>query len=429
MSLLHSSSHPALTSSVDLFSLPPTNTTVDYSLYGEYQPVVNIQDCSSKIDFKIPANGAHYLDLFDSFLYLKVIVTNKDGTDLADGEDVSPVNCFLHALFSQVDVYLTSQLVSTSNNAYAYRALIETLLSCGDDHRLSQGGCYMSYYDTNGGVADDTNHGYKTRKNYIARSRKLELIDKLRFDLANQHRYILNDVSVTISLTRSPDAFALVTGTNKEFKIKILKASYYVRKQVLYPSIILAHQRLLEKGHVAKYPHKRTHVKYFTIANGNSGAVEENLFNGSIPARIVVALLSSSAFNGNFQENPLTFKHYDLRSIGLTVNNIPVPVQLNFDSDEYLLAYYLLFTSTGIANQDSGIGIERNAFKRTYPMFAFDIVQGTSNNALLDLNKSGSVRLELKFGKALPEALHCVIYSEHQGLLEIDKFRQIVNTE
>jgi len=287
----------------------------------------------------------------------------------------------------------------------------------------------MSYYDTNGGVADDTNHGYKTRKNYIARSRKLELIDKLRFDLANQHRYILNDVSVTISLTRSPDAFALVTGTNKEFKIKILKASYYVRKQVLYPSIILAHQRLLEKGHVAKYPHKRTHVKYFTIANGNSGAVEENLFNGSIPARIVVALLSSSAFNGNFQENPLTFKHYDLRSIGLTVNNIPVPVQLNFDSDEYLLAYYLLFTSTGIANQDSGIGIERNAFKRTYPMFAFDIVQGTSNNALLDLNKSGSVRLELKFGKALPEALHCVIYSEHQGLLEIDKFRQIVNTE
>jgi hypothetical protein len=105
MSLLHSSSAPAVTSSVDLFSLPHTNTTVDYSLYSEYQPVVNIQDCSSKIDFKIPANGSHYLDFFDSFLYLKVKIVNKDGTNLKAAEDVAPVNCFLHALFSQVDVY------------------------------------------------------------------------------------------------------------------------------------------------------------------------------------------------------------------------------------------------------------------------------------------------------------------------------------
>jgi|GEM_PF-6289935 len=51
MALLNSLSQPAIRGEVDLFSIPPTDTTTDFSMYSEYKPLVNIQDCSSKIEF------------------------------------------------------------------------------------------------------------------------------------------------------------------------------------------------------------------------------------------------------------------------------------------------------------------------------------------------------------------------------------------
>lgn len=428
MSLLHSDSPAAIRGEVDLFSLPATDTTCDYSMYAEYQPVVNIQDCDSRVDFKIIANAQHYLDLHDSFLYLKVQVVNKNGTNLAADAKVSTVNCFLHALFSQLDIYFNSQLVSTSNNAYPYRAYIETLLSYGNDYKHSQGGCFLFYPDTK--VANDnTNEGYKIRKEFIAKSENVEMIDRLRFDLATQHRYILNDINVTISLTKSPDSFSLIGEAGSEYKVKILKASFFVRKQVLYPSIILAHQRLLEKGEVAKYPYKKTDIKYFTIPQGNSSAVEENIFSSSIPSRIILGFVASSSFNGDITKNPFLFGHNNVTNVGISINNVAIPIhplQLNFNQEEYLLAYYLLFTATGIAGQDNGLHFDRRQYKDLYALFSFDIIQAANNNSLLTLDKSGNVRLELKFSTALPRAIHCIIYSEHQGLLEIDKYRQVV---
>jgi hypothetical protein len=431
MALLHSLSKPVVRGEVDLFSIPPTDTTCEYSMYAEYQPVVNIQDCSSKIDFKISSNGLHYLDLSDCFLAVRVKVINKNGNNLTTDSKVAPTNCFLHSLFSQLDVSFNSQVVSTSNNAYPYRALIETLLSYGTDYTNSQGECFLYYPDENTAL-DSTNSGVKKRQEYIKLSKELEMIDKLRFDIGTQQRYILNDITVNITLTRSPDEFALLGVSTEEAKIKFIRASLFVRKQILFPSIVLAHQRLLEKGEVARYPHKRTDVKYFTIPQGNASAVEENLFSGTLPSRLILFFVASSSFVGNISKNPFIFSHYNVTKIGLTVNNLDMPIhpiQMDFDNDNYLLPYYMLFTSTGIAGQDSGIRISREAYKSVYTLFSFDIVQATNSSSFLNLDKSGNIKLDIQFGKPLPEAVHCVVYSEHQALLEIDKYRQTIITQ
>src|SRR5690348_779035 len=154
MSLLHSSSQAAVRGEVDLFSVPATDTTCDYSMYAEYQPIVNVQDSSSKIDFKITANTQQYLDLHDSFMFVALQVIRRNGQNMDHTDIVSPVNCFFHALFSQMDVYFNSQLVSTSNNAYSYRAFMETLLSYGSDYKQSQGTCFLFYPDTAAALDD-----------------------------------------------------------------------------------------------------------------------------------------------------------------------------------------------------------------------------------------------------------------------------------
>lgn len=138
MSLINSLSSPVVRGQVDLFKVPPTDTTVESTFFAEFKPVVNIQDSDAKIEFRISGNSTQYLDLNDSFLFLTVKVVDKDGSNVTSN-DISTVNNFMHSLFSQVDLYINNQLISTTNNFYAYKAYVESLLSYGSDYMKSQG--------------------------------------------------------------------------------------------------------------------------------------------------------------------------------------------------------------------------------------------------------------------------------------------------
>jgi len=329
MALINEFSQPIIRGQAELFGLPPTDTTVESSFYAEYKPVVNIQDNDAKIDFRIVGNASQYLDLYDHFCLLRVKVVKGDGSDLPARADVSTANLFMHSLFSQCDVSINNQLVSTSNNCYMYKAYLETLLTYGRDYINSQGTCPLFYIDSNGGSLDPSNSGYKERQSFIEQSKPLELLDKLKFDIAYQHRYILSDTSVAISLSRSSEQFSLLypkPAANADIlnpKIKILDASLFVRKHILYPSIVLSHQKLLEQGHSARYPFKKSEVKFFSISKSSQSFIEENVFLGNIPSRIVLCLVPSKGFVGDYEVNPFVFPHYDLNYISLSVNNVP----------------------------------------------------------------------------------------------------------
>jgi len=106
MSLVHQYSNPVVRSQVDLFSCPPTDTTVESSFYSEVKPTVNVSNSSAKLEFRIIGNSSHYLDFADHFLYIKFQILSEDGTVLKLTDDVSVVNLTLHSLFSQVCISL-----------------------------------------------------------------------------------------------------------------------------------------------------------------------------------------------------------------------------------------------------------------------------------------------------------------------------------
>lgn len=436
MALINPASMPVIRGQVDLFSSNPTDTTVESSFYAEYKPAVNIQDSDSKIEFKISGNSVQYLDLNDSFLYLKLKVVAEDGTDLVKGDDVSCVNNLLHTLFSNCDVYISNKLIETSNNCYGYKAYIESLLSYGTDYIKSQGKCALFVKDTNGCVSNDTNDGYKKRQGFIVPTKIFELCDKLKIDVKNADRYILNNTNVQISLTRARDCFTLLYNqaasssvpppAPKNPVVRILDASFFVRKQVLFPSIAISHQKLLDAGNKAKYMYKGTNVKFFTIPAGNQSFTEENIFYGTLPTRIIIGLVNGAAFSGNYELNPFKFQPFGLNFISLTVNNIPLPIKalnVDFDKDQCLLPYYLLFPNIGISSQDAGIIVSRDEYKNGNCLLAFDLSQSDQWGAMV-LEKTGTVRVELQFSKALANSVNCVVYSENQKILELDNFRE-----
>jgi hypothetical protein len=120
MAFIHEGSCECASTELDLFSVPPTQTSVESGKYVEYRPVSTLQN-GSPIEFDIASSGDDYIDFANSYLHLKVKITRANGNNLADDDAVGPVNNFLHSLFSQVDVFLNGILVISSSNTVATR--------------------------------------------------------------------------------------------------------------------------------------------------------------------------------------------------------------------------------------------------------------------------------------------------------------------
>ena len=242
----------------------------------------------------------------------KLKLTRAYGANIAGDAQVGPVNLFLHTLFSDVDVSLNETSVTSSNNTYAYRAYIETLLSYGSTAKQSQLTSQLYYKDNAGALEeinpyndDAVNKGFVARSQFTNESRVVDMIGGIHSDLVFQDKYLLNDVVVRIRLSRNKDTFCLMSDAAATFKVKILDCKLYVRKVKISPSVFTAHNKALEGGN-AKYPIRRAICKTYTIPTANLDHTQENLFTGQLPTRIVVGCVDNDAFNGRFSKSRST---------------------------------------------------------------------------------------------------------------------------
>ena len=117
-------------SELDIFTVLPTQTSIETGNWVEYSPIASIAD-GSPIEFSVSGSEQDYLNAANTQFHVEAKITRADGANIAGDAQVGPVNLFLHSLFSDVNVSLNEMSVTSSNNTYAYRAYIETLLSYG----------------------------------------------------------------------------------------------------------------------------------------------------------------------------------------------------------------------------------------------------------------------------------------------------------
>ena len=435
MAFVHPQSCECMKSELDIFTVPPTQTSIETGNWVEYNPIATLDDGSS-IEFCVSGSGQDYLDAANTQLYVKARILNADGTAIADDAAVGPINLFLHSLFSDVEVSLNETPVTSSNNTYAYRAYIETLLSYGATAKESQLTAQLYYKDDAGAMEErnpynnhaDANKGFKRRGAHTNRSHSVDMIGGIHSDLFFQDKYILSDVGMRIRLVRNKDAFCLMAAAGSTFKVKILDCKLYVRKVKISPSVFIAHNKALEGGN-AKYPIRRAVCKTYTIPTGNLDHTQENLFTGQLPTRLVIGCVDNDAFNGRYSKNPYNFKHYDLRQLKVYLDGQQhslIPIEPNFTANHYITAYANLFAGTGKLMKDEGTDIRREDFGSGYALYAFDLTADLAEEGHFNLMKHGNVRLDLKFGTALPNTINVIAYAEFESVLEIDKSRNII---
>ena len=149
MSYVHPFSKRCDKSEIDLFSVPPTQQSLERGRWIDYAPLSSVENPDSAITYLI-AGTDEYIDLSKTILTVTGKITAEGGAALTGGNQtsVAPVNNFLHSLFKQVDVYLNGKQVTPAISTYAYRAYIETLLNYDVSAKKSQFTSALYYKDT-----------------------------------------------------------------------------------------------------------------------------------------------------------------------------------------------------------------------------------------------------------------------------------------
>ncbi len=443
MSLLDSNSCDCIKSELDLFSVPPTQTSIDQTQYKEYYPV-SLTSSNAPIEFHVSSSDDEYLDLQQSFLHLSVSVRNADGSAIAAHTTtdaipfekvVFPINYFASTQFKNVEVLLSGTQISPSDVQYAYRAFLETTLTYGDSKK-EQLTSSLYYADkTNPDLHDRTvatddcvNPGARKRYVISQNSTTFDMVTRIHHCLFNQPKLLLSKTDLRLKFHRHDPKFSLMSASNNtSYRIHIDKAILNVCHKRISASVRESHELALLKS-TAKYPVRTSEIKFFTKPAGSADLSEPNLHTGILPKRVVLGLVSSNAFNGSYSSTPFNFAAYDLSTIQLRRNGVALPfeqLEMNFGTDQISPGYMSLFQGLGRLFHDHNIDISREDYKTSgLALYAFDLSQDGSD-CNLSLIQEGKLSLHVKLRTALPRSVTIVVYMEKEGLIEVDKDRNV----
>ena len=403
-----------------LFVEAPRDSSLKSKEWIEYKPTNQINDTSA-INFTITAQSSAYVDLKNSVLNVKLRLTDGDGTPLNKDEVVGLVNAPLHSIFRQVDVTFQQTPLSHSGNNYPYKAYIDTILKTNE---IDQTGILTSqlFYKDNGQDTSDaktgSNSGLFARCTATLGGKIVDLEGPLLIDVFQQPRLLLNGIGIGIKLWPSLDAFRLMSDSlSPSEKVQIVDASFKLCVQRLDEGLIVSNEKML-KIQPAIYPYLRSEIKTTSIPSGQYSFSADDIFQSLVPCQLIVGLVASASYMGDYKKSPYYFRDYDCSSVGFYLDGQSYPSQPlrpNYEADQYVDCYRTLTCFR------KDINVKRNDYVKGYCLYALEIDPYYSFN----VKRQGHCRLEMKFAKPLPESATLILYATFPEILNIDSSRSV----
>lgn len=405
---------------LSLFESPPTDTAIQTREWVEFRPINQISEYSA-LEFNIPPLSTGYMDLKNSRMKIKLRILNPLNNPITAEDDVGLANLPLHTIFAQVDTSLQQTPVSKLGTNYPYKAYIDTLLTTSANN---YGVRYSQLFIKDSNDPDDAdpikgmNTGLFLRHLFTKEGKILDLEGPLQIDLFQQERLILNGVSLSLKLWPSKDAFKLMSVSGLDYRVQIIDASFKLCIQRPNPALTMAHVKMLEKS-PAVYPYLFSNLKIASIAKGEFSFTMDDVFQGEVPSTLILGLVSSSAFSGNYKKSPFNFQHFDCNFIAFYVDGQSFPskpLQPNYNADTYLDAYHTLVSGREQVDVDRGEYLKGNA------LYVLEI----NPYIVFNTKRKGHCCLELKFAIPLPESATLILYGKFPQVLHIDQSRSII---
>jgi len=418
-----------LRNETDIFSESGYDVSVQSTDYTHYYPTSSIGDSSIPISFFIQGDDLHYIDLSQTAIFIRgrVLDNANNAVPVYNKETrVAPVNNFLHSLFEQCVVHLNETQITSSTNLYMYRALIETILAFSGDSTDTIGATSF-YFKEHTNLYDPANEEpWKARQALIQGGNEFDLIGRPHLDICAQTRYLIPGVDIRFTFHRTrPEFYMMQQKTDLKYRFDITQARLIVKRHTLLPSILANHLKLWDNGFAATYPMRRAELKSYTLATGTTQNVNENILNGHLPDRIIIALVLTSYIHGEYNKNSAFFEPFDIGQLSVTCNGNQIYHQtynLNFKKLQYTEPYYNLFSALGTDMWSDGPHITLQDFKTGRTMFCFNLRDYKDGFCV---PRYGNVRIEMKFNTALEKSVTVLVHADYQSVLQIDNNKNV----
>ncbi|GBM57140.1 hypothetical protein AVEN_36160-1 [Araneus ventricosus] len=414
-------------SELELFGPEKIQLAIENSSFVEIHPVASISD-SNTIEFQITGLGDAYFDLSHVLLNIQAKILKADGTAFTVNDKCGSINYLLNTMFSECHISLNDRQISSESN-YAYKTYIQSTLFHSESSQKNFLRAGMFYKDT-AGEFDNTdvtaagkNLGFKQRYERVKGGKIFDMCGILHIDLGTQPRLLISGTTIRVRLLKAKDDFTLLAASGA-FRLQIENISLFIRKCDVSSSIVVGHEKALEQA-LVQMSFTRIETKTFTLSSGLKSVIIPNAMNGILPSRMILGLVSNSAFNGDFKKNPFNFKNYNLSYISLSENGVQIPMSAytpSYKNDLFARNYLSLFTD--LAQHNTNVTLEE--YKDNTCLYVFDLTQDYSaSDPFMNVARSGDISIHLKFDEDLPETVTLLVYMEMQSLIEIDKSRNI----
>ena len=393
--------------------------------------------------FQIDTAGANFYKLNISTIYGQCKITKQDGSNIPLDKEFSVVNMFPASLYKSVDMEIDNVLVSPLNSTNQhYKTYIDTLLSYSSDARRTHLKSCMFIGETgvNDDVATNTTLGaytaaapaadgrpavpesraigtsaYAKRYEIVKGSRTFDWTLPLNLDFMCTDRLFPPGKPITLRFARNNDAFSIITPTSNDetYKVQFVKLILEVRMITLDPTVQNSLiQRLTKEP--CTFPICKTEIKNYDLPQGNISFNESSLFSGVLPKSIILCMVKSAAYQGQYKSNGYNFEPFDNNYCQLEVNGEAVPglpYTPNFDQGLFLREYYSLYRNIGIHRRNEGCFVTPENFASSCYFLAWDLSPNLDNSFVSHRPQSGNIKLSMTFAKSLPTPVTLLAYA------------------
>lgn len=101
-------------------------------------------------------------------------------------------------------------------------------------------------------------------------------------------------------------------------------------------------------------------------------------------------------------------------------SQVLLPFKPDFQGDNYAASYASLFDNTSISITNAGNDITYAEYKNQYALTVFELTNDSSSSEnYWNLNKSGTLRVQVVFAKPLKQPVSMIILAEFNSLIEV----------
>lgn len=414
-----------------IFAPPNIETATKQELVGEYRPSTQVST-NGVIDFNVPNSSLYYIDLSRTRLCIKLqILRNK--VPIVEAHKVALANNVIHSLWQKIDLQLNQTPVGSEIAAhYAYKAIFDKLLFCSkvelETSKQSEG----FFKDTAGNMEStnmaQSNVGLFHRYNLTAKGKIAQFEGYLNLDVMGIQKFIPNGIGMQVKLFPNQNAFCLMSGEeDADYVVDVTELALKVQYIEPTNNLIIGHAEAFNNS-LAIFPYMKSVLKNFTIPLGVQTWSIDTLYVNEIPDTLIVGMVDSKAYTGDYALNPFNFQHFNLTNLTFYIEGHPLNTcsfSPDFANKHYTNEYLALFDK-GVGGQGIGADIiPYEDFAKGYAIFKINIAEGLKKN-FTSLSQRGQTRLKFRFSDPLEQAVTVICYGQVSSIIQIDKAKNVI---